>query len=53
MGMPAQNTDWTEKRPKYQEARIPEYWIVDPDSRLIERWRPDDDRPEVITETLL
>ena len=24
---------------------VPEYWIVDLDSRLVERWRPEDTRP--------
>lgn len=37
------------KRRRYQQAGVPEYWIVDPDARLIERWRPDDVRPEVLT----
>ena len=32
---------------------MPEYWIVDVDARLVERWRPDDTRAEVITETLV
>ena len=40
------------KRRRYQRAAIAEYWIVDPSSRLIERWTPTDDRPEIITETL-
>jgi Uma2 family endonuclease len=40
------------KRRLYQEAGIPEYWIVDLDSRLIERWRPDDERPEILRERL-
>ena len=40
------------KRRRYQRARVPEYWIVDLDSRLIERWRPDDERPEIITQQL-
>jgi Uma2 family endonuclease len=31
----------------YQGERVTEYWIVDLDSRLVERWRPDDDRPEI------
>ena len=31
---------------------MPEYWIVDPDARMIERWRPADDRPETPVETL-
>ena len=45
-------TDRVEKRPMYQKHRVPEYWIVDIDSRLVERWRPDDDRPEVIADVL-
>lgn len=40
------------KRRRYQRARVPEYWIVDIDSRLIERWRPDDERPEILEERL-
>jgi Uma2 family endonuclease len=40
------------KRVRYQRARVPEYWIVDLDARLVERWRPDDDRPEILTESL-
>jgi Uma2 family endonuclease len=40
------------KRRRYQRAGIPEYWIVDPDSRVIERWRPNDERPEVASEVL-
>jgi Uma2 family endonuclease len=41
------------KRRLYQQAEVPEYWIVDLDSRLVERWRPGDDRPEILSETLL
>jgi Uma2 family endonuclease len=40
------------KRRLYQEAGIPEYWIVDLDSGLVERWRPGDERPEILDETL-
>lgn len=40
------------KRLRYQRHGIPEYWIVDLDSRLFERWRPGDNRPEVIHETI-
>lgn len=40
------------KRPLYQQAGVLEYWIVDLDSRLVERWRPGDDRPEILHETL-
>ena len=35
------------KRHLYQLERIPEYWIVDVNARLIERWRADDERPEI------
>jgi Uma2 family endonuclease len=40
------------KRRYYQRNALPEYWIVDLDSRLVERWRPGDTRPEILTETL-
>jgi len=39
------------KRVKFQR-HVPEYWIVDLDARLVERWRPGDERPEVLTGTL-
>ena len=44
--------DRTIKRRLYQSRGIPEYWIVDLDSRLIERWRPGDERPEILEEKL-
>ncbi len=40
------------KRALYQRAGIPEYWLVDTDARTIERWRPSDERPEILSETL-
>lgn len=40
------------KRRRYQRARFPEYWVVDVDARLVERSRPDDERPELLTESL-
>ena len=46
------NRDRVLKRRRYQRAGIAEYWIVDPDSRLIERWLPDDSRPEIITDVM-
>lgn len=45
--------DRGEKRELYQQAGVAEYWVVDPDARLIERWRPEDDRPEVLREELV
>ena len=40
------------KRRLYQRQGVPEYWIVDVDARLVERWRPADDRPEILAERL-
>lgn len=44
--------DRVRKRPHYQRNRVPEYWIVDDLSQTIERWTPDDDRPELLAEQL-
>ena len=43
--------DRVRKRPAYQR-NVPEYWIVDLDARLFERWRPSDERPEILTQAL-
>lgn len=45
--------DRTVKRRRYQRAGVPEYWIVDLDARLVERWRPSDERPELLTDELV
>ncbi len=39
------------KRARYQRYGV-EYWIVDLDARLVERWTPETPRPEIITGTL-
>ncbi len=44
----SQRADRMVKRRLFQRERVPEYWIVDVDARLISRWRPDDSRPEEI-----
>ena len=44
--------DRVTKRRHYQSVGVAEYWIVDIDAGVVERWRPADDRPEVMTERL-
>src|SRR3989441_7925576 len=44
--------DRGKKRVIYQREGVTEYWIVDLDARLVERWRPDDERPEILRERL-
>ncbi|HEY7028727.1 MAG TPA: Uma2 family endonuclease [Gemmatimonadales bacterium] len=39
---------WT-KRALYQGAGVTEYWILDLDARVVERWRPSDERPEILS----
>ena len=41
------------KRLIYQSEAVPEYWILDGDARLVERWRPGDVRPEIILDAIL
>jgi Uma2 family endonuclease len=43
--------DRVTKRPGYQR-HVAEYWIVDVDARLVERWRAGDERPEIVTDQL-
>jgi Uma2 family endonuclease len=40
------------KRRRYQAAGIPESWAVDLDTRVVERWRPGDERPELLDERM-
>ncbi len=40
------------KRVRYQRSGVDEYWIVDLDTRTVERWRPGSERPEVFRTTI-
>ena len=31
---------------------VADYWIVDLDARIVERWRPNEDRPEILVDVL-
>ena len=42
----------TRKRDILKDERVPEYWIVDGDGRVVERWTPDEDRPEVLSTSI-
>jgi Uma2 family endonuclease len=45
-------TDRIRKRELYQSMGVPEYWIVDLDTRAVERWRPGDERPEILVTSI-
>jgi Uma2 family endonuclease len=40
------------KRRLYQEHGVPLYWVIDPDERFAEVWRPEDDFPRVERQAL-
>jgi Uma2 family endonuclease len=48
----SRRTDRVEKRRLYREHHVGTYWIVDHESQVVEVWRPGDERPEIVTETL-
>jgi Uma2 family endonuclease len=41
------------KRRLYQRQQVASYWIVDSEARLVEVWHPADERPEIVTDTLV
>jgi len=45
--------DRGKKRLIYQREGVAEYWIVDLDARLVERWAPGDERPGIARERLV
>jgi len=45
--------DRTVKRALYQAQGIPEYWIIDTDARVVERWRPESTAAECLAQSLV
>ena len=45
-------TDRYEKRRLYQDENVRDYWIIDTDSRVIERWTPGATQADVVTAIL-
>lgn len=45
-------TDRVDKRDLYMDGGVAEYWIIDLDGRVIERWTPGQETPVVLRETL-
>jgi len=46
-------TDRIVKRDFYLDAGVPEYWILDPVARMIERWTRESETPEVCRDSLV
>jgi Uma2 family endonuclease len=40
-------SDRVDKRDYYMKAGVPEYWVVDVDARVIERWTPGRETPRI------
>jgi Uma2 family endonuclease len=41
------------KRKTYQRHGVRTYWVIDDDAKLVEVWHPENDRAEIVTETLI
>ena len=41
--------DYHDKRELYLSSEVPEYWVVHTEARVVSRWRPGDDRGEVLS----
>lgn len=35
-----------------QRNAVSEYWIVDLEGRVVERWHPEDERPQILADTV-
>lgn len=46
-------SDRVEKRDYYMDVGVPEYWIVDYEGRVVERWTPAQETPHLVRDTLV
>jgi Uma2 family endonuclease len=44
--------DRLKKRTCFQRNGVSEYWIVDLEARIVERWHPEDERPQIIADRI-
>ena len=44
-----EHTDRGRKQALYKEKAVPEYWVIDPDERTVERHRPNESPVEILT----
>lgn len=44
--------DRVRKRSYFQRNAVSEYWIVDLEARVVERWHREDERPQIIVDTV-
>lgn len=44
--------DRVTKRDFYLAHRVEQYWVVDPDARVFERWTPEQERPDIVRDQL-
>ncbi len=47
------HTDRTTKRDFYLANGVEEYWIIDLEARVFERWRPSSETPEILRDRIL
>jgi Uma2 family endonuclease len=48
----SKRTDRLQKRDLYIEDGVDEYWVLDPDQRRLERWRPGAAGPELLSDRM-